>query len=54
MPIITDKGDMTEIYCPYCNTFYGYVTSRSFWYDDGEREANCNKCGKPFLIKKAE
>lgn len=53
MPIEVEKADMSDVYCPYCDTFYGYVSSNDWgFYDDKkESERTCRKCNKPFVIR---
>jgi transposase-like protein len=52
MPIEVIEADVTDVYCPYCKTFYGYMTPTDWgFYDSKETQRTCNKCNKPFIVK---
>jgi len=41
------QSDSSDIICPYCLHSY---QAESEDYNEHEREEECDKCGKPFLL----
>lgn len=48
-------SNFSEVKCPYCGDFYGYIVPENFfWGDEEETTVHCNSmaCGKPFIIER--
>jgi len=54
MVISAQPKEHTEVRCPYCNDFWGYITDDWFWMEEDEDTIHCRSsdCGKPFKIVK--
>jgi C4-type Zn-finger protein len=50
---IEEEQRLEDVICPYCDhtqdneSRYHYVT---YWGEDGEKECDCEHCGKTFLV----